>query len=154
MAPSIRNLLLTLVVAVLSGGGCATMPEDFTRPTVSLVAVSPRDAEALSPEFDVVLRITNPNRKRLAIQGLSYRIRLAGSEIIDGVASDLPPIAAYGEAEVTLRARANLLGGINFLAGLLANADRPIDFELVARLDVGAFYPVIQIERRGQLTLR
>ena len=149
-----RNLLLILITVAVMPAGCATMPEDFTRPTVSLVAVSPRDAEALSPEFDVVLRITNPNRKRLAIEGMSYRIRLAGSEVIDGVARDVPSIAPYGEAEVTLRARANLLGGINFLAGLLANADRPIDFELVARLDVGAFYPVIQIERRGQLTLR
>ncbi len=154
MIPSFRNLILTLVAAMVLAGGCASMPEDFIRPTVSLVAVSPRDAEGLSPEFDVVLRIANPNRKRLAIEGLTYRIRLAGSEVIDGVASDVPVIAPYGEAEVTLRARANLLGGINFLAGLLANADRPIDFELVARIDVGAFYPVIHIERRGQVTLR
>ncbi len=154
MTPSFRNTIVMLIAALVLAGGCVTMPKDFTQPTVSLISVSPRDAEGLSPEFDVVLRITNPNRKRLEIGGLSYRIRLDGSEVIDGVASELPPIAAYGEAEVKVRARANLLGGINFLAGLLANADRPIDFELVARIDVGAFYPVIQIERRGQLTLR
>lgn len=141
-------LVLPMVVA------CATLPQDFTEPTVSLLAVKPRNAEDLSPEFDVVLRITNPNRKALEINGLTYRIRLDGSEVIDGVASELPAIAPYGEAEVTVRARANLLGGINFLAGLLANASRPVDFELVARIDVGAFYPVVQIERRGQLTLR
>ena len=149
-----RKLVLLLIGVTVLSAGCATMPEDFIEPGVSLVAVKPRDAEGLSPEFDVVLRITNPNRTRLVIDGLTYRIRLAGSEVVDGVASDLPAIAPYGEAEVTLRARANLLGGINFLAGLLANADRPIDFELIARIDVGAFYPVIQIERRGQLTLR
>lgn len=154
MIPHLRIPILTLFAAALLAGGCASLPEDFIEPTVALVAVKPRDAEGLSPEFDVVLRITNPNRKRLEINGLTYRIRLAGSEVVDGVASELPAIAPYGEAEVTLRARANLLGGINFLAGLLANADRPIDFELVARIDVGAFYPVIQIERRGQLTLR
>ena len=149
-----RNLVLILVALTLLPTGCATLPKDFTEPAVSLIAVKPRNAENLSPEFDVVLRITNPNRKALEINGLTYRIRLDGSEVIDGVASDLPRIAPYGEAEVTVRARANLLGGINFLAGLLANADRPVDFELVARIDVGAFYPVVQIERRGQLTLR
>ena len=154
MISRLRIPILTLFAAAILAGGCATLPEDFIEPTVSLVSVKPRDAEGLSPEFDVVLRISNPNRKRLAIDGLTYRIRLAGSEVVDGVASDLPAIAPYGEAEVTLRARANLLGGLNFLAGLLANADQPIDFELVARLDVGALYPVIQIERRGQLTLR
>ncbi len=149
-----RNIVLLLIALAVLPAGCATMPEDFTQPGVSLISVKPRNAEGLTPEFDVVLRITNPNRKRLAIEGLSYRIRLDGSEVIDGVANNLPPIAAYGEAEVTVRARANLLGGINFLAGLLANADRPVDFELVARIDVGAFYPVIQIEHTGQLTLR
>ncbi len=149
-----RRLFVTLLLATFLPAGCATLPQDFEEPTVALVAVKPRNVEGLSPEFDVVLRVTNPNRERLAIQGLTYRIRLAGSEVIDGIASELPAIAPYGEAEVTLRARANLLGGINFLAGLLANADRPIDFELVARIDVGAFYPVIQIERSGQLTLR
>ena len=154
MPATIRLPTLLLCLLALLISGCATLPRDFIEPTVSLVAVKPRNAEGLSPEFDVVLRIANPNRKRLEIEGLSYRIRLDRSEVIDGVASDLSPIAAYGESEVTVRARANLLGGINFLAGLLANPDRPVDFELVARIDVGAFYPVIQIERRGQLTLR
>lgn len=153
MQSSIRQACL-FVLAALTLAGCATLPRDFVEPTVSLVSVKPRNAQGLSPEFDVVLRVTNPNRKRLAIDGLTYRIRLAGSEVVDGVASNLPVIAPYGEAEVTLRGRANLLGGLNFLAGLLADGDRPIDFELAVRVDVGAFYPVIQIERKGQLTLR
>lgn len=153
MPTAIRQVCL-LVLAALTLAGCAALPRDFVEPTVSLVAVKPRNAQGLSPEFDVVLRVSNPNRKRLSIEGLTYRIRLDGSEVVDGVARDLPAIAPYGEAEVTLRGRANLLGGLNFLASLLADADRPIDFELAVRIDVGAFYPVIQIERRGQLNLR
>lgn len=139
---------------LLSVVGCATLPTDFRQPGVTVVSVSPRLSDSIAPEFDIVLRVSNPNRRALAIRGLSYTIDLAGSEVVQGVASDLPKIAAYGEAEVTLSAQADLLGGLNVLSSILADPASPIDFEFNAEIDVGKFYPVIEVNKRGMISFR
>jgi LEA14-like dessication related protein len=139
---------------LLAAAGCATVPADFRQPGVSVVSVTPRLANSIAPEFDIVLRVTNPNRSALAIKGLTYTIDLAGSQVVQGVASDLPKIAAYGEAEVTLGAQADLLGGLNVLSRILADPASPIDFEFNAEIDIGTFYPMIRVNKRGEVSFR
>ena len=146
---SLAGLLIALLISA-----CATIPEDFKQPGVTLLSVTPRAAEGgVLPEFDILLRVTNPNRKALDIAGLSYEFRLAGSKLVEGVASDLPRIEAYGEAEVGLRARADLLSGLGVLSRFLDKPGEPIEFEFEAEIDVGAFYPNVKITRSGLITL-
>lgn len=144
--------LFSLILLVVAG--CATVPADFKQPGVAVVSVTPRMSNGIAPEFDIVLRVSNPNRSALAIKGLSYTIDLAGTEVVQGVASDLPKIAAYGEAEVTLGARADLIGGLNVLSRILADPASPIDFEFNAEIDIGTFYPVIKVNKRGMVAFR
>ena len=57
-----RWWLATLLVLV---GACATLPSDFKDPTVSLVSIKPQIRNLFAPEFDIVLRVANPNRQAL-----------------------------------------------------------------------------------------
>ena len=139
------------LAALLSA--CATMPRDFEQPGVSLVSVTPRADDDATPRFDIVLLVTNPNRGPLDIEGMSYRIRLDGAEVIEGAASEFPRIPAYGEAEVTVSARPNLFGGLSLLSGWVTGARDEIEFQFDARIDIGAFYPVIKVSRRGVIPL-
>lgn len=135
-------------------GGCATLPSDFKEPGISVVSVTPRIMNGAAPEFDIVLRVTNPNRKALEIAGLSYTIDLVGSRVIEGVANDLPKIEPYGEAEVKLNASADLFGGLRVLSRLLAGPTDPVDFEFNAQIDLGTFYPMINVNRSGVISLQ
>jgi LEA14-like dessication related protein len=148
-----RVLIVQLVVLFLVAG-CATLPSDFKEPGVSVVSVTPRVSNGAAPAFDIVLRVSNPNRKALEIVGLSYTIDLVGNRVIEGVANDLPRIAAYGEAEVKLNASADLFGGLRVLSRLLANPADPLDFEFNAQIDVGTFYPMINVNRTGVISLQ
>ncbi|MCG6889320.1 MAG: hypothetical protein LJE92_07000, partial [Gammaproteobacteria bacterium] len=65
---------------------CVSLPVDFKDPTVTLVSITPQITNLFAPEFDVVLHVTNPNRKALDIAGLSYTIHLQGNKLIEGVA--------------------------------------------------------------------
>ena len=134
--------------------GCATLPANFKEPGVSVVSVTPRISNSTTSEFDIVLRVTNPNRSALDIKGLSYTIHLTGQQVVAGVASELPEVAAYGEADFTLRARADLLGGLNVLSRILAEPGNPIDFEFNAEIDVGTFYPMIRVNKTGVVSFR
>lgn len=128
------------------------MPADFKQPGVSVIAVKPRAINSMTPEFDILLRVSNPNRKALEIVGLSYQVRLAGSKVVEGVASDLPRIEAYGEAEVMLRAHADLLGSLGVLSRVMNDPDTPVDYEFSAEIDLGTFYPTLKVRRSGILS--
>lgn len=117
-----------------------------------MVAVKPRVINSMTPEFDILLRVSNPNRQALEIAGLSYEVRLAGSKVIEGVASDLPRIEAYGESEVMLRAHADLLGSLGVLSRLMNDPNTPVDYEFNAEIDLGTFYPTLKVTRSGTLT--
>lgn len=153
MIQAVRLLAVQLAI-LLAIGGCATLPSDFREPGVSVLSVTPRIVNGAAPEFDIVLRVTNPNRKALAIAGLSYTIDLVGNRVIEGVANDLPQIEPYGEAEVKLNASADLFGGLRVLSRLLTSPTDPVDFEFNAEIDVGTFYPMINVNRTGVISLQ
>lgn len=149
----IQQLAFMLVAATIFPG-CVTIPADFVQPGVTVVSVAPRDWNSLTPEFEIVLRVTNPNRTPLKIAGLSYTVHLEGNKVIEGVASKLPKIAAYGEEDVTLQAAADLFGGLNLLAGLLAAPSNQIGFEFNAQIDLGTFHPMININKTGAIAVQ
>jgi LEA14-like dessication related protein len=145
---------ISIVLAALLLGACATLRQDFKEPGVALVSITPQIRNLFAPEFDIVLHVTNPNRDALEIVGLSYTIHLQGNKVIDGVASELPIIPAYGEADVRLRAVVDLMSGLNLLGDLLGQPDGKVAFELNADIDLGTFYPMVKVNRSGVIALQ
>lgn len=148
-----RFTLYLVVFASLLLSACASLRPEFKQPGITVVAIKPRVLNSMTPEFDILLRVSNPNRRALEIAGLSYELRLAGSKLIEGVASDLPRIEAYGEAEVMLRAHADLLGSLGVLSRLMDDPGAPVEYEFNAEIDLGGFYPNIDVSRNGILRL-
>jgi LEA14-like dessication related protein len=149
-----RRLRCLLCSVLLLLAACVSLPVDFKEPTVSLVSITPQITNVFAPEFDIVLHITNPNRKAMDIAGLSYTIHLQGNKLIEGVANDFPVVAAYGEADINLHARADLIGGISLLGDLLNQASDQVEFELNAEIDLGTLYPMIRVQRSGVISLQ
>ena len=138
-----RRLRCLLCSLLLLLAACASLTSDFKEPAVSLVSITPQFSNVFVPEFDILLHITNPNRNALDIAGLSYTIHLQGNKLIEGVANDLPIVEAYGEADIGLNARADLIGGISLISDLLNQPGDQIEFELNAEIDLGSLYPMI-----------
>lgn len=148
----LRGGLLLALLAVLAG--CASLQSDFKEPRVTLLSIRPEIRNLFAPEFDVKLRVTNPNRNALEIVGLSYSIHLQGNKLIDGVARELPIIPAYGEADFGLRATADLVGGLSLISELLNQPNGEVDFEFNAEIDLGTFYPMVRVKRVGTISLQ
>jgi len=134
--------------------GCAGMPTDFEKPSLSITSIALRNSSTVAPQFDVTLHITNPNRIPLNIVGMSYDISLAGNKVVSGVSNNFPVIEPYGEASVQLTAIVSLLGGINLLTDLMGRNRNQIDYEFSARLDVGRLSPRINVSKSGIISLR
>ncbi len=151
-ATGVTNALAVILAAAMLGG-CASLPTDFEQPQVALRSIGLRSVNGLISDFDIVLNVINPNREALSVEGLVYTIRLSGYRLAEGVASDIPRIPAYGEAEVELSARADLLAGLGVLSELLAQPSTPLEYEFDAGLDLGGFYPPVKIRRSGTIAL-
>ena len=140
-------LLQAIFIFFLSA--CATLPSDFEEPAVSVISFKPINSGGITPQFEIVLHVTNPNREPLSIEGMSYTIHIEDNKVMSGVANDLPTIEPYGEAEVTLNATANLMGGFKLLTGLMNTQAEEIDYQFKAKLDVGTFMPRIDVVKKG-----
>jgi LEA14-like dessication related protein len=143
-----RLFLVGFGIVVLLNG-CAALSPAFEEPTLQVNSIKLKNSNSLAPEFEISLRVTNPNRDTLNIKGMSYTLNLAGNQVVSGVANDLPPSAAYGDTDVKIMATLSILGGFKLLNELMNEYQESIQYQLIARLDVGSFYPRITITREG-----
>ena len=149
----VRNrLLLVFFAALLYLQGCAAL-SNFETPSVTITSVRMVPSSGAVPAFDIGLRVTNPNRNALRLQGISYTVSLAGNEVIEGVGRDFPVIEGYGQQDLTITATANLFAGIRLFSELLNSPRDSVDYRVEARLDLGGLRPSLRVRDEGQLSL-
>lgn len=147
-----RTTLFLLAMASLPG--CASLQPNFETPGVTVTSFRILPSSGLAPEFEIGLRVSNPNPQALNLRGVAYTASLDGRELIKGVANDLPTIEAYGTGDVTLTATPDVMGGIQFFTELMRDPRDAVKYELEAKLDVGSFVPAIRVRDRGEIALR
>jgi len=150
-APMMGRLVLLAMTMLL--GACASMSPDYEKPVVSLSYFRPGESNGGVPGFEVGLKILNPNRQALNLEGVVYTISIQGEDIIKGVGKGFEPIEAYSEGDIVLTAVPNLLAGIKLLSQLMSQASGSLDYEFEAKLDVGGFHPSIRVKESGKFTL-
>ena len=148
----LRPFILGMSTLILAG--CVGMGPGYETPTVAVSSFKALPSEGALPSFAIGLRVINPNREALELQGVAYTVSLQGHEIIKGVANDLPVIDGYGEGEIELTAAANLFAGIRLITDLMRGDAGSLEFELEAKLDIGGFRPAIRVRESGEISLR
>ncbi len=141
------------LAAVLLLTACASLSPSFQEPQVNLVNITPLPANGLEQRFSLGLRITNPNKATLPIDGIAFNLSLKGHKVLSGVSPDIPEIGGYDEAEVTIEAATSLLGGLRVLGELLANPDKPFAYELETRIDTGWWLSPVTVRESGSIAV-
>ncbi|MGB5328646.1 MAG: LEA type 2 family protein [Gammaproteobacteria bacterium] len=142
---------LIMACVILLFAGCASLSPDFEEPSLQINSVRLTNFDGITPQFEIDLHIVNPNRDALDLKGLSYTLHLAGKQVVSGATSNLPVVAAYGEADFKIDASVSLLDGLQLLSKLINEYQENITYEFIAKLDLGSFYPTIPITREGVL---
>ncbi len=143
-----------LLFAATCVAACASMRPGFETPGVTFTSFRLLPSSGLAPEFEIGLKVTNPNAQPLKLQGLAYTASLDGRELVKGVANELPVIEAYGSGDVTLTASPDVVGGIQFFSELMREPRDTVNYSLEAKLDVGSFVPPIRVRDEGRISLR
>jgi len=132
---------------------CATLDPDYEQPTVTLSSFRALPSEGMVPTFEIGLRIINPNRQALNLEGVVYTIAVEGHELVKGVGKGFPTIEGYSEETLSLTASANLLAGIRFVGDMMQSSGESLDYEFKAKLDTGGLSPSIRVSERGSFNL-
>ncbi len=149
-----RTLLLLLAYMLLLSACAGGLDILVQEPNIQVTSIALRNPGTLAPEFDITLRVSNPNAFALNLVGMSYTLDIEGNRILSGVSNNLPRIAAYGEGDIELSAVVSLIGSINLLQDLLAGDSDLINYVFNTTLDAGGGIPVFNIRRSGQLPLQ
>ncbi len=149
-----RTALCLLLMASACLTACASMRPSFETPSVTFTSFRMLPSNSITPEFEIGLKVTNPNAQALNLRGLAYTVSLDGTELVKGVANELPVIEGYGTGDVTLTASPDVFGGIQFLAELMRDPRDTVNYSLEAKLDVGALVPAIRVRDEGKISLQ
>lgn len=150
-----RTRSLWLPAALLCGlalglGGCASLSEP---PRVNLVNIRPTAISLLEQRYLITLRIQNPNRAPLAIEGLDYRIRINGKSFADGVSSQHVTIDGYSEKILDLGVRSTLLQVFDQLKALAENRGH-IGYSIEGHLRLRDYSFEVPFKHQGDVDLR
>ena len=147
-------LLLAFGFVMTGIFGCAGLQPGYEAPVVTITSFEALPTQSVVPRFKIGLHIVNPNRTPLDLKGVSYTIALEGHKIMTGVSNKLPHIDAYGEGDVELNAAVDLFSSIGLFTDLMRNQKRDsFAYSFKAKLDPGGLRPLIQVSKKGELSL-
>lgn len=142
-------LLLSCLLA-----SCATMQPNFEDPQIELISIALLPSEGMQINFDLGLKVTNPNNMALNVVGLAYDLSLDGFEVVKGVGNDLPPIPAYGSENIKVQASTNLMQSFKLLSELMSRPRSSMNYSLNTKLDLGSTWlPALRLTDEGEIDL-
>lgn len=148
----IQKSFIAFLIVLLTA--CATLSPNYETPQVTITSFSlAPESTGLAPQFNIGLRVVNPNRAALPLVGMSYSVEVEGNRILTGAEPDLPRIEGYGTADIVIQASPDLFGSARLLNQLLSGQRDELHYLFKAKLDVGTLMPFITIEEKGSFGL-
>ncbi len=142
-------------IALYLFSACASTSENQLDPSVELVGIQQSASAESALEFDIQLRITNPNETPLELSGLYYELKLEGIEVVNGTARDIPTIDGFSSQTVRVNSAADIINGARFVAHLVNQPDDIVDYQLRVKLGTKSRWKSGKlIEKDGEISLK
>ena len=142
------------VATVFFLSGCATMNLDYEEPSVELVSFKVLPVNGLEQNFEIGLKLTNPNNFELPLNGISYQLDVAGETLAHGVATNIPTAGAYSESRFVVPVSTSLIRGFKVVRALMSSKGKDINYQLKAKLGIGIpFVPKLTVVQDGIIPL-
>ncbi len=151
-AAALRRCLLSLTVAAGMLAACSGLPGVVEPPSVSVAGIGLASPGLFEQELRLDLRVKNPNRFSLDIEGVRFDLALAGAEFAEGFTRAGFELPALGEAivPVTISVPTNRLIERAMTFGFGQSLDYRLSGEVLL---AHRFAPAIPFTREGELAL-
>jgi LEA14-like dessication related protein len=124
---------------------------NYEGPCVELVSLKVLPANGFEQNFEIGLKLTNPNNFDIPLNGISYQLSVAGETLVH---SRYCHRKAYGESSFAVPVSTSLMGGIKVIRALMVSKGQNISYQLPAKLDIAIrFVPKLTVIQDGMITL-
>lgn len=149
------RLVLTGLALVLALGaaGCAGLYRYPDPPRVALAGIRLLDLGVFEQRYLLALRVQNPNRFELPIEGMSYTLDVNGAEFAHGVNNRKATIPAYGEQILQVSVVTDLLGTLAQLHRWEEQHAQNFDYRLKGRIQLANAPISLPFEYSGRISL-
>jgi len=145
---SLYKVSLVIIVFLLSG--CSNL-QDLHNIEVELVNIQPIKSVGSSPRFNLQLLIANPNPQNIGIESVSFKLEIAGQNILSGMSDNIPTLMAYSQTNIQVQAKLNLFSLYALLTHLSQLPNEKPKYKLHAELRPKGFF-TFSINKQGYLT--
>lgn len=123
-----RVLHAGIALAALAFAGCSTLR--MKQPTVTLADVEIQEFGLLEQRMGFRLRVLNPNRRELTIDGVSFEIEVNGREFAKGVSNKSVTVSGLSEGMLDLSAVTTLGDMLRQLGELARNGRDSVEYRI------------------------
>lgn len=142
-----------LVLTLLALGGCALF-EKHSAPDVAVAGLRLGKGEGLYQTVLIDLIIANRDAKPLALNGISYSVRVEGRDLASGRSTEPLEVPASASVRYTVPATLNLMNGFGVIRDVFAKPKGRLNYELSATLEpAGLFSIPITVRKADSLNL-
>jgi LEA14-like dessication related protein len=117
-----RATLWLAGLAVLAG--CAGLPPGMQAPAVTIADLRVGSAGLFEQQFDIKLRIQNPNPDEIRFDGMAFELDINDQAFAKGVGNQVVAVPRYGSAFMAVEA-VSTLGGLVRQFGRMAQSGKP-----------------------------
>ena len=142
-----------IIITALSMSGCASLIQPTEPPHISVVHFKLIDIQLLEQEYELTLRVLNPNDTPLAIKGLSYTLEINNSKLAQGVSNQPVTIPAFSEKKLKLTMISGTFGIVRQLQSLEQSNQSALNYRISGKLSLDNQLIPLYFEKTGSLDL-
>lgn len=148
------RMLIRLCMAglLLLLGGCQTL-SGLQSPEVNLSAIQLRQASLFEQQWQVVLRVRNPNDRDLTLKSVDYELFVNGKKLARGLTGEPVTLPAMGSALVPTQITTSLLQALSHLQTLQNNPDAALHYRIKGTARVAGVGFPLHFDHDGDVTL-
>jgi LEA14-like dessication related protein len=128
-----------LLVAVLAGTGCATLPDEDPL-EVTIAGVESLEGEGMELRMNVKLRVQNPNDAPLDYDGASLKLEVQGRTFATGVSDAAGTVPRFGESVIEVPVTASMLRVVrNVMSMMQDEPPEQVRYRMTGKLSMTGF---------------
>jgi LEA14-like dessication related protein len=144
-----RRVCSVLAIVAVLLPGCAGLPAGSEAPVVTLADFGVAGGSLFEQQFNLKLRIQNPNNEELRVDGVAFTLELNDAPFASGVGNQPVTVGRFGAALLPVDGFSSLGGVIRQVGRFVQGDQRALRYRIKGNLSLAGGLRV-PFDRRGE----
>jgi LEA14-like dessication related protein len=133
--------------------GCGGLWRTMEPPRIHIVDVTPKEMKLFEQNFDLELRVQNPNEEALAINGLAFELEINGKKFATGVSNENVTVDRFSSGVIHVQAVTSLWDMLQQIAQLQRTGTPLVTYRIRGALYSGSPSVKLPFDNSGEFKI-